>query len=66
MGWWQITPTGANEGTKATGLVWGDGPADVMDDALDTIVDKFLDEWGREPSMEELKAGLRFSRGRRR
>ena len=65
MGYW----TTARDGTSfaldlhadGTPLTWGDGPADLMDDALRQIVEVFKDDIGRPPSLEELIAGLRFS-----
>lgn len=51
MGWWR----------QSKGLVWGDGPADAMDDALDAIKKQFLKEFGRLPSKVEIRAGLEFS-----
>lgn len=49
MGWWA-----AGEG------VWGDEPADVLDDALDKIVAQFRTEWKRDPTYAELEYGVRF------
>lgn len=65
MGYW----TTARDGTSfaldlhadGTPMTWGDGPADLMDDALRQIIDVFKEDIGRPPSIEELIAGLRFS-----
>jgi len=50
MGWWE-----------RDGLTWGDEPADIIDDALELAIEKFVRYWGREPTMAELRAGLEFS-----
>jgi hypothetical protein len=63
MGWWRAGEDGSSLHAEETGLVWGDGPADIMDDALDKIVAEFRQDWGRKPSRIELEAGLRFSLG---
>jgi len=65
MGYW----TTARDGTSfaldlhadGTPLTWGDGPADLMDEALRQILEVFKEDIGRPPSIEELIAGLRFS-----
>ena len=41
-------------------MVWGDGPADIMGDAVAQITVEYEKEWGRKPSREELHAGLDF------
>lgn len=48
MGWWQ------NPGEP----VWGDGPADIFDTALDEIVSEFVGEWDRKPTADEIRTGL--------
>ncbi|SUA31614.1 Uncharacterised protein [Mycolicibacterium fortuitum] len=60
MGWWNTTAEGASFAFDSE-LMWGDGPADVMDNALRKIVEEFREAWNRPPTMEELTAGLRFS-----
>lgn len=42
-------------------MVWGDGPADVVDEAIDRIRELFLEEWGRYPTQAEIVAGIKFS-----
>lgn len=60
MGWW-----GANEGGDSLqpngSLTWGDGPADIIDNALDEIDKEFEQAWGRKPTLAELQSGLLFS-----
>lgn len=63
MGWWQATEGGASLALEDTGLLWGDGPADVLDRAIDEIVVEFEQAQGRKPTNDELLAGLRFSLG---
>jgi len=62
MGWWQANREGVsfavNDGPE---MVWGDGPADFLDDALDQITDDFRKAYGRPPTCGELRAGLEFS-----
>ena len=60
MGWWGQDSEGRSlqEGTE---LVWGDGPADTLDEALAEIDKQFVSAWGRVPTVEELTAGLLFS-----
>lgn len=63
MGWWNTEPDGrggiSNGGNNDH--CWGDGPADIMDEAVSEISIQFKDAFGREPSMSELFAGLHFS-----
>lgn len=63
MGWWNARLDGASLQQQETGLVWGDGPADWMDGAIDKIVAEFDEAWGRRPTRAEMEAGLRFSLG---
>jgi hypothetical protein len=63
MGWWNSKANGASLQQRDTGLLWGDGPADYMDAALDNIVKLFWSENLRPPTKAELKAGLLFSLG---
>lgn len=53
MGYW-------GENADAT-QVWGDDPADVMDDALAKIVAIFQRDLGRRPTRFELRRGLEFA-----
>jgi len=65
MGYW----TTARDGTSfaldlhadGSPLMWGDSPADLMDEVLQQIITVFKEDVGRAPSLEELIAGLRFS-----
>lgn len=63
MGWWNSAPDGSSLLVEETGLVWGDGPADVMDAALEEIRTQFDSTYHRGPTREELIAGLLFSLG---
>lgn len=61
MGWWNARRDGASLQLEETGLLWGDGPANVIDNAVDEIREQFRIEAGREPLVGELRAGLEFS-----
>lgn len=64
MGWWTTNEEGhsfAPVEDSDSELMWGDGPADHMDDALAAIIAEYRRDLGRAPSLEELKAGLLFS-----
>jgi hypothetical protein len=61
MGWWNSGADGSSLHEEDTGLSWGDGPADTMDEAIEQIVEEFLSTWGRKPLRAEIEAGLRFS-----
>ncbi len=63
MGWWNAGPDGTSLHTGPTGLVWGDEPADIVDGAIDEIVDAFRKDWNRNPTMKEMLSGFRFSLG---
>lgn len=63
MGWWRAGRDGSSLHLEETGLVWGDGPADIMDDAIDQIAAEFRAAYGRKPSRIELEAGLLFALG---
>ena len=52
MGYWNQGADGTSLHRNKTGLIWGDSPADIVDDAIDI---------GREPTPEELRAGFAFS-----
>jgi len=54
-GWWQVDSTEPHQE-----LHIGDGPADVMDMALKEIDRLYLDQWGRLPKPEEIKALFDF------
>jgi hypothetical protein len=57
MGYWTGTVTGDHEGK---GLVWGDQPADIIDDAVERAVIVFQEDIGRLPTKAELREGLEF------
>lgn len=68
MGWWRANVNGGIDWNGDTRFedpnnhpVWGDGPADILDAALQKIVDEFNREWGRPPTLAELEAGFKFS-----
>ena len=61
MGWWRSSREGDSLMLEHTGLFWGDGPADILDNALDQIVAEFYEAHGRKPTCGELRAGLEFS-----
>lgn len=62
MGYWNQNEQGESFATPEQGeMVWGDQPADVMDDALDKIVEVFQRDTGRKPTKREVRAGLLFS-----
>ena len=54
MGWWT---------TKKTDLVIGDGPADVLDGAVEKINEMYTKDIGRNATGEELVALMRFCSG---
>lgn len=62
MGWWSTTRSGASfthdDGPE---MLWGDGPADFLDDALTEIRKDYEESCGRPPTCGELRAGLEFS-----
>lgn len=60
MGWWEQDDDG-HSFALGSGMYWGDGPADIMDDAIERIVDEFVGQGGRGPTVAEVKAGLLFS-----
>lgn len=49
MGWWE-----------EDGNLWGDGPADILGDALKSLVEQFKENRGRKPTKAELRYGLEF------
>lgn len=70
MGWWGIKDENEYHllsGWSETGteLAIGDGPADVMDNALNEIAGLYQEEFEREPTSTELKAVFNFCMGGR-
>lgn len=61
MGWWSSDANGSSLQFEETGLLWGDGPADQIDKAIDEITREFETAWGRKPKRLELEAGFKFS-----
>lgn len=62
MGYWESASNGASF-AQDSNLIWGDAPADVMDDAIERVVGVFLEDLGRVPKIDEIRAGLEFSLG---
>ena len=63
MGWWNTNPVAAADiefAATTDDHLWGDGPADIMDTALDEIRERFRMSMGREPLMSEILAGVKF------
>lgn len=65
MGWWTQDEEGHSfADAKGEGeMVWGDGPADALDNAIAEIVKEFETTYGRKPTKAEMRAGLEFSLG---
>lgn len=65
MGYWTTDKSGNSFAVNEDGpeMLWGDAPADIVDDALDQIVNAFREDVGRKPTKAELHAGLEFSLG---
>lgn len=66
MGWWKAHPVDASLAELHPGFedaehLWGDGPADIMDTAVEEIREQFRLSIGREPMLSELLAGVRFA-----
>ena len=62
MGWWSTSESGVSFMGDGS-LVWGDSPADLMDDAIDSIKEIFVRDVGRLPSKTEIIAGVYFTLG---
>lgn len=62
MGWWETDPVQAAKVELVAGAdhFWGDGPADILDAALEEIREQFRMSVGREPLISEILAGVRF------
>jgi hypothetical protein len=58
MGWWS---TGNSGGIEQSENIWGDEPADILDQAIIDINDAFMKEWGRLPTTAEWRAGFAFN-----
>jgi hypothetical protein len=62
MGWWGASEEGHSLQPDSE-IMWGDAPADILDNALDEIDKAFKSEVGRLPTQTELKSGLLFALG---
>jgi hypothetical protein len=64
MGWWSQDEQG-HSFAQAEGedMLWGDEPADILDNAIDAITVSFQAAHGRRPTRSELLAGMKFSLG---
>lgn len=60
MGWWHIKENEPGVHTEKTDLTIGDGPADIMDKAIEAIVKNYKENIGRSPYKVELDALLAF------
>jgi len=63
MGWWCISKrskTGQIYDGEKTNSYMGDGPADVMDEAISRIVGEYKKSWNRPPTKHELRACFNF------
>lgn len=64
MGWWTQDEEGHSFATADGGeMIWGDGPADLMGEAVASITQEFQQYEGRNPTKAELRAGLEFTLG---
>lgn len=65
MGWWEHGPEGHSFVRSSDDddnlMLWGDGPADIIDNAIHAIKIEFLRDLGRMPSKQEIIAGIMFS-----
>ena len=62
MGWWEQNEQGRSFAQAETEImVWGDGPADIIDNAVDSIDKEFMSTYGRKATKAELLACLSFS-----
>jgi len=61
MGWWNSSREGVSLQPEDDGHYWGDGPADIMDTAIEEIREHFRMAWDREPMLSEILAGVKFS-----
>jgi hypothetical protein len=76
MGWWNSTSEGQSLQPESTGIIWGDGPADILGPALasygkkgkvkslikecEKIGKQFEDGLQRPPTKQEMIAGVLF------
>lgn len=61
MGWWKgLSPLSALAGEESEN-VWGDGPADILDKAIDDIATEFEEYFERRPTKDEIRSGIEFA-----
>jgi hypothetical protein len=65
MGYWNTTAEGGSLQVGDTDMLWGDQPADIIDEAIEKLIERLTKELGRYPTVEELDA-LKFTGGKRR
>ena len=64
MGWWSITDkNGGISPFGNIGLYNGDGPADILDNAVQEVIKEYEKAWGRKPYIQELQAARNLSTG---
>lgn len=69
MGWFAVSAAGGSypdDTISLTGggdLMWGDGPADLLDTAIEAIIAEFEAHDERPPTKAEIRAGLEFALG---
>lgn len=65
MGYWEMGKGGASfesdTDDPADQMIWGDQPADTIDNAISEIKIAFLRDVGRMPSKSEIIEGIKFS-----
>ena len=62
MGWWSITDkNGGISPYGNIGLCNGDGPADILDNAIKEVIKEYEEAFGRKPYIQELQAAWNFS-----
>lgn len=64
MGWWPQDIEGRSFASDENSIgLWGDGPADAIDNAIVEIYREFNECVGRQPTKQELISGFMFSVG---
>lgn len=63
MGYWNQNKQGHSFAKEDGEMVWGDGPADHIDDGIAQAIYRFTEDVGRPPTFDELKSGILFSLG---
>jgi hypothetical protein len=60
MGYWATSPEGESfaEGINPDGtkMLWGDTPADMIDDGQEKLIKRLTEEMGCKPAVEEVEA----------